>query len=949
MATASVVASGAGKLDAFIDFNGNGSFADAGEKVFDNVSVVAGNNVLQYNVPLLSKSGKVFARFRLSTAGGLSFNGAAADGEVEDHQFTIKPLFDYGDAPDSYATTKQNGGARHALSPLFLGTRIDDESDGQPSDDATGDDFAPLGQPSDEDGVNMPALVRGQLVTISVVSSGAGKLDAWVDFENDGYFNSYEKVIDSIPVVAGNNQLSIQVADYIGNVTSFARFRLSSAGNLGPTGDAADGEVEDYQVTFDFGTDFGDAPDSYHTLLSSDGPRHKLGRGPSFDYVDPEAEGQPSTDATGDDNNGNGFDNDEQDVFIPAMSPGRNVAVFADIYSEGYVDAWVDFDGNGQFDSTEKVVDSQFGDYYDDEFDFSVPAGAKIGTTFARFRISSKGGLGPTGEAPDGEVEDYQVNIVEPIDYGDAPESYGTLKADGGPSHNISDLYLGGAPDAEADGIPSFDGSGDDFDNQDDEDGVFFFNDFLPGLQTTIEVDASGPGKLDGFFDFNGNGNFDDPGEKVFDSIDVVGGDNELNVPVPIDGINNDYTFARFRISSAGGLGPGGAAPDGEVEDRRLFIEALPADLAVTKNQAASTVKPGANLIYTITVENLGPGDGQNVELSDDIPDGTSFVSATGPDGWQGFFPDPEEFFQTVYFDRNTFSMGDGPAVFTITVKVNSNASLGSVITNHPYISAYDSPDGNSDNNFLNATTTVSNTTPSSGVAISVVTDPADSTKKALKIVGTGSGEKIEVLKSGSTQGKATVKINGTSKGTFNFTGHIVVYGGAGNDTISIDTAITRSAFIFAEGGNDVVNGGGGADVAVGGTGNDKLSGRGGRDILFGGSGADTGSGGDGDDILLAGKSDYDSSIPNLAKLQKEWIRTDKTYAQRVTDIKNGGGLNGTVKLTKSTADSTIGSIDNLTGDANNDLFFANLVAAVGKPKDVIMDKTGTETAVDLD
>src|SRR3954465_10517689 len=154
-ATASIVASAPGKLDAFIDFNGNGSFADAGEKIFNSVPVSAGNNVLQYNVPLLSKSGKLYARFRISTAGGLSFNGAAADGEVEDHLLNVKPLYDFGDAPESYGTLLKDDGPRHALSPLFLGDRIDNESDGQPDDDATGDDFGPLGQPSDEDGVNI--------------------------------------------------------------------------------------------------------------------------------------------------------------------------------------------------------------------------------------------------------------------------------------------------------------------------------------------------------------------------------------------------------------------------------------------------------------------------------------------------------------------------------------------------------------------------------------------------------------------------------------------------------------------------------------------------------------------------------------------------------------------------------------------------------------------------
>ena len=36
------------------------------------------------------------------------------------------------------------------------------------------------------------------------------------------------------------------------------------------------------------------------------------------------------------------------------------------------------------------------------------------GTTFARFRVSTAGGLGPTGDAADGEVEDYAVSAMVP-------------------------------------------------------------------------------------------------------------------------------------------------------------------------------------------------------------------------------------------------------------------------------------------------------------------------------------------------------------------------------------------------------------------------------------------------------------------------------------------------------------------------------------------------------
>ncbi len=45
---------------------------------------------------------------------------------------------------------------------------------------------------------------------------------------------------------------------------------------------------------------------------------------------------------------------------------------------------------------------------------FAVPAGATAGTTYARFRFDQGGGLAPTGLAPDGEVEDYQVEIEAP-------------------------------------------------------------------------------------------------------------------------------------------------------------------------------------------------------------------------------------------------------------------------------------------------------------------------------------------------------------------------------------------------------------------------------------------------------------------------------------------------------------------------------------------------------
>ena len=54
------------------------------------------------------------------------------------------------------------------------------------------------------------------------------------------------------------------------------------------------------------------------------------------------------------------------------------------------------------------------------------------------------------------------------------------------------------------------------------------------------------------------------------------------------------------------------------------------ADLLVTKDGPA-TVKVGDTFTYTLTVENLGPDTAVNVVVTDTLPAGVTFVSATTP------------------------------------------------------------------------------------------------------------------------------------------------------------------------------------------------------------------------------------------------------------------------------------------------------------------------------
>ena len=164
-------------------------------------------------------------------------------------------------------------------------------------------------------------------------------------------------------------------------------------------------------------SDFGDAPAPYPVTQSDNGARHEGRVSINFDFgptlgetVDLEADGANSVLAGGD-------GADEDGVVFGAVNAGRtDASVVVKVRNAalgGRVDAWVDFNGNGSWsDPGEKIIDSAaVTNNTDRRFTFSVPANAVIGTSYARVRVSTAGGLTPTGAAPDGEVEDHRVMI----------------------------------------------------------------------------------------------------------------------------------------------------------------------------------------------------------------------------------------------------------------------------------------------------------------------------------------------------------------------------------------------------------------------------------------------------------------------------------------------------------------------------------------------------------
>jgi hypothetical protein len=608
MANVQVMAHAACTLSAWIDFNADGDWSDAGENLFPGGQpLTAGSNGLSFAVPAGAAEGTTQARFRCTTDGAVGFTGPASDGEVEDYQVTIGHLLDLGDVPDpTFPTLLSSTGASHILgSDVYLGACVDAEPDGQPTAAADGDDLN-IGSPvfgscvrdTDEDGIGfVTSLYPGGTTNIVVRAHAACTLSGWVDFNGDGDWSDGGEGLfpGGEPLTAGLNPLSFVVPAGAAQGTTYARFRCTTDGVVGPTGEASDGEVEDYRVVIGPPVDFGDAPDpSYPTLSTSGGASHKLGSNVYLGRcVDAEGDGHSTAAANGDDTSAgapvfgaceNGDDEDGV-TFKSNLLAGQTAKLQVVANAACTLSGWVDFNADGDWaDAGENLFPGgRLLAAGTNSFNIAVPAGAVEGLTYARFRCTTAGAVTFAGPAPDGEVEDYQVNIGASLDFGDAPEPYPTSSEISGPSHTLgSGVYLGGCVDAEQDGIPSTAAMGDDVNPSqpvfgactagDDEDGVTFTSPLLVGETADVEVVASAPCRLSAWIDFNGDGDWDDAGESLFPGGRLLAaGANPLDFAVPA-GVERGNTYARFRCTTGGAVEPTGAAPDGEVEDYEVVI-----------------------------------------------------------------------------------------------------------------------------------------------------------------------------------------------------------------------------------------------------------------------------------------------------------------------------------------------------------------------------------------
>lgn len=215
-------------------------------------------------------------------------------------------------------------------------------------------------------------------------------------------------------------------------------------------------------------------------------------------------------------------------------------------------------------------------------------------------------------------------------DYGDAPATYGTTKADGGASHILRDfdgvtsasLTLGSTVDTDAD-ASGFTGAGDDTSGVDDENGVTAFpaiSDLSPAYSMTVNLANStgADATVAGWIDFDADGLFD---SSELSSVTVGSAATQATLTwsglSPVAGA----TYARFRIypGTVPSPSPTGQADGGEVEDYPFTID--PGDLEIEKTADTANAHEGDEVEYTITVTNASAAAAADVSISDDLAD----------------------------------------------------------------------------------------------------------------------------------------------------------------------------------------------------------------------------------------------------------------------------------------------------------------------------------------
>lgn len=255
--------------------------------------------------------------------------------------------------------------------------------------------------------------------------------------------------------------------------------------------------------------------------------------------------------------------------------------------------------------------------------------------------------------------------------------------------------------------------------------------------------------------------------------------------------------------------GVGSAAPAGT------------ADLRIAKSDSPDPVAVGSTLTYAIQVQNLGPDAATGVAVTDQLPKGVDFVSASASSG------------QCARKGRKVTCELGGIGAPTVDYSGSPTVTLSVIpreagtIVNTASVKG-DQKDPAAANDKATATTVVVGPAATCrGVPVTIAGTAGNDT-----IAGTGARDVIAAFAGDDT--------------IVSLAGRDLICAGRGNDYVGAGSAADR-AFgaagqdrLIGRGGPDVLRAGAGDDVLKGGRGADRLRGAAGRDRCRGGAGADS-------------------------------------------------------------------------------------------------------------
>ncbi|WP_305372398.1 L-type lectin domain-containing protein [Photobacterium leiognathi] len=549
---------------AWIDWNRNGDWSDAGEQIVaDNAAIANAQTPYNFTVPANASLGYTYMRVRVCSSSGCNNPiGEAADGEVEDYRIFISNLNLVNTCDQLYVTESTTESGNYSYSAVTPVQPLTFEF----NNIVTGINYNLLNALAfDRDTGLMYSTFNNQAgntsgnIELVVTDTSGTSFISLGEIISDGTYTINDLAGGGVTVNAGDPLPSNIGGKYPANMGTISRDNQFYY----ITNNRWDSliTINLFEMTYS-------AKPIPAALINNNALR--IGSDWAVSEVDGLIYGVDLT--------GNGFQTGgETEPTTPtlyAYDPNANTvtsqplnfngakapnywtgAVATDDLNHLYAITLTgdhDTDGNGSYDLNDRVAMYRINTINGD-------ASYIIPSTYSGINFHDMAGC------------------IASIDKGDAPQSYGdaghrNVDVD---ESGTPDLILGSVWDPDLYDFYSADATGDNTTGEDDEDGVVMPADIIVSTLTTLPITVfekdGNSSYLNIFVDLNGDGDFTDTGEVVLSDYTVSSGLN--NVPVTLDaaytaGYNGD-TFIRFRVCDAPSLcdSPLGTVDNGEVED----------------------------------------------------------------------------------------------------------------------------------------------------------------------------------------------------------------------------------------------------------------------------------------------------------------------------------------------------------------------------------------------